>query len=257
MRTLWNVISFLAVVHLLALAIFMGWMWQSHRLSAERLHEAKAMFAITVPDAQAAAAKAQQDAQAQASEAQEQERQANPAMDSASRIQIIALIKQQEEQSRRRLADERTVLLQQLKSATGQINQQQTELDKQKRALESVASGDEQRKNDEQFTRTVRQYEQLAPKQGKRMLTELINQKQMDQAVAYLVAMNSRAAGKILKEFKTDPEIVLATELLERMRTHSRNPDSATDATKAAEPTKGPGIAPESAHANGPANPAP
>jgi len=36
MRTVWNIISFLAVVHLLAVALFIGWLWQSQRLSAER-----------------------------------------------------------------------------------------------------------------------------------------------------------------------------------------------------------------------------
>ena len=42
---------------------------------------------------------------------------------------------------------------------------------------------------------------------------------QLQQAVAYLDAMKPRAASKILKEFKSPSEIVLATELLEKLRT--------------------------------------
>ena len=37
--------------------------------------------------------------------------------------------------------------------------------------------------------------------------------------MVYLDAMNQRAAGKVLAEFKTDQENKLATELLERIRT--------------------------------------
>jgi hypothetical protein len=70
----------------------------------------------------------------------------------------------------------------------------------------------------------VRQYEQVPPKQGKRMIMELVVMGQVEQAVAYLDAMNVRAAGKILKEFKTDEEIKLATELLEKLRTFGSKP---------------------------------
>lgn len=40
----------------------------------------------------------------------------------------------------------------------------------------------------------------------------------IDQMVAYLNAMAPRAANKILREFKTPDEVVLATELLEKLR---------------------------------------
>ena len=77
------------------------------------------------------------------------------------------------------------------------------------------------------FCRRSSNMSNFRPKQGKRMLVELVNLNQMDQAVAYLHAMNARAASKILKEFKTDPEIALATKLLERLRTFGKEGDAA------------------------------
>jgi hypothetical protein len=38
MKTLWNIFSFLAVVHLLALTMVIVWLWKSQRLTADRIH---------------------------------------------------------------------------------------------------------------------------------------------------------------------------------------------------------------------------
>jgi hypothetical protein len=61
--------------------------------------------------------------------------------------------------------------------------------------------------------------------------------------------MNSRAASKILREFKGDAEVALATELLERMRTHGRG-EGEPAATGATTHAADAGAAQDSAHAN-------
>lgn len=247
MKTLWNVISFLAVVHLLALAIFIAWLWNSKRLSLERVHDVREMFTVTVADAKAATAKAAAEAQAEHDKKIQQEKDAHPPLDSAMQIQSVSLIQQQEEQSRRRLEDEKKTLAQQLAAATGQLDQKRADLDRQRVAWENLVRDDRQRKQDGQFLQTVKQYEQVSPKQGKKMIVELVNQKQIDQAVAYLDAMNARAASKILKEFKTDPEITLATELLEKLRTFgvgaTKEAEKPPPAPAAAAPPVQPGAA--------------
>ena len=37
MKTLWNIVSFMAVVHLLALLMFVGWLWRTERLDRGRV----------------------------------------------------------------------------------------------------------------------------------------------------------------------------------------------------------------------------
>jgi hypothetical protein len=246
MRRLWNIISFLAVVHLLAIVMFVGWLWQTQRLTPERLHEAKAVFAVTVPEQTSAAGRAAAEAEAERRAETEALRQANPALDSASQVKFIALIQQQEEQSRRRLQDERRSLLNQMALNAEELKRKQQELDRLEAEWKESSADDRQRKNDEQFLQTVRQFEQLPPKQGKRMIIELINLNQFDQAVTYLAAMNGRAAGKIFKEFKTDEEIKLATQLLESMRTRglSTEPSAAGESLSAT--TSGLAAAPQS-----------
>ena len=46
MKTLWNIVSFLAVVHLLALVMFVGWLWKSGRLDGARIDELREMLAV-------------------------------------------------------------------------------------------------------------------------------------------------------------------------------------------------------------------
>lgn len=219
MRTLWNVLSFLAVVHLLALLMVVVWLWQSQRLDAERLASVRETFATTIPEAQAAAAKAEAQANAERQRQIEAERQADPQLDSISQIQHVSLARRQEDQTRRRLADEKRMLQQQLDEATAELESRRAELEQLRAGWSSQAEAQQQRRADEQFLQAVRLMEQIAPKQGKRILMGLIADDQMDQAVAYLKAMNQRAASKILREFKTEAESALATELLERLRT--------------------------------------
>ena len=72
---------------------------------------------------------------------------------------------------------------------------------------------------DGQFAKVVRQLESVPPKQAKQIMLNLIGTGRADQAVAYLDAMSARPAAKLLREFKTDRETELATELLEQLRT--------------------------------------
>jgi hypothetical protein len=219
MKTLWNIVSFLAVVHLLALVIFVGWLWQTKRLSAERMHQLKDVFAMTEPEAHAAAAKLASEAQAEVQKAADKEQQENPPLDTPTQIAYFSLIKQQEDQSLRRLESEKKALMEQLAASTVLVDSSKQELQQQRTEWDNAIKAERQRKVDEQFLQTVKQYEQLSPKQAKKMLMDLLTDNRSDQAVAYLDAMNPRATSKILKEFKTDSEITLATELLEKLRT--------------------------------------
>lgn len=219
MKSLWNIVSFLAVVNLLAFAMLMVWLWQSDRLSSTRVQQLREILSLTVTQEKASHDEAEQKAQAEAATALNEQIQANPPVESVAQLRQITLIKYEQEQARRRLEDERNVLLTALNTESARLEEQRAELERQKTAWESAVHQERQRKNDEQFLQTVRQLEQLPAKQGKQMIVELIDTKQSKTVVAYLDAMSPRACAKILKEFKTEAEIKLATELLEQLRT--------------------------------------
>jgi hypothetical protein len=250
MRKLWNIVSFLAVVHILALLFVVIWLWQTKRLTVDRVREAKMVFAPTLPEVAAAAKKSAAAAQEEQLKEAEAAKKANPPLDSATQIQYISLVRQQEAQSRQRLNDDQKMLRQQLALTSAQIDDRQALLASQQAKLEAANRPDLQRKIDEQFMQTVKQYELAAPKQAKKMVVELINGGQQEQAVAYLKAMNPRNASKILKEFKTDSEIVMAKELLEKLRTLGLE---ATATAATSKPVQEPGNAPSPSNTAQPA----
>lgn len=218
MKTLWNAVSFLAVVHLLALIMFALWLWQSDRLSVERIEQARSLFASTIADAQVAAEEAEREAQVEREAAREEAMRANPPVSSEARMQQISWIEELESRAARRLGDEHALLIAQLEGSLEQLVQREEAFRARQEAWEASVEAERARRESEQFAKAVRQYESVPPRQGKSMLIELIDAGSMEQAVAYLDAMNARAASKIISEFKTEKEITLATELLERLR---------------------------------------
>lgn len=238
MRTLWNVISFLAIVNLLALLLVIGWLWNSKRLTMDRMREIRASLAQTLPEAEASAKKAADLAGQEQAKASEAARTANPPIDSRTQAQYVSLVRREEAQSRQRLQDDRKMLEQQLAQMGGQLDVRKASLNQQQAKLEAAGKPDLQRKIDEQFMQAVKQYELAPPKNAKKMLVELINGGGRNQAVAYLKAMNPRAASKILREFKSDPEIVMAKELLESLRTQGLDlPETPAAAKPAQDPS--------------------
>jgi hypothetical protein len=172
MRTLWSVFSFLAVVHLLALLMAVGWLWHSQRLDSGRLNQIRDILSITVPEGKAAAAKETQALAEQKQREVDEALRQQPGLDSAGQLAALSVVRRQEEQTRRRLEDEKRMLLQQLAAAEAALAAKARELDAQRTAWDQAIAVDRTRKIDEQFLQTVRQYEQAAPKQAKQMLMD-------------------------------------------------------------------------------------
>lgn len=218
MKTAWNIISFLAVTHVLALALFAMWLWQSDRLDADRMQMLRETFSETVTRAELAAHEQQQQLEHEREEEEHEQRLQQSPMSAGELLHRIDQLEELERRTMRRIEDARRFHNEQFAQAMQEIEQRREELEAERAAWEESVAAAQARLEDEQFTKTVQQYESVQPRQGKNMMMELIADGDMEQAVAYLDAMNPRAASKILGEFRTDAEIQLATELLEELR---------------------------------------
>lgn len=101
MKSLWSVVSFLAVVHLLALLGFLGWMYGSDRLSLERVRTVRELFAMTMAE------------EKKQKEEQERETTVNPERDSSMfqmsstrQIELMTDVQRQELLATQRMKDE-------------------------------------------------------------------------------------------------------------------------------------------------------
>ena len=217
MRSAWNTVSFLAVVHLLALAMFAGWLGYSQRLDRERLYAVRDLFALTTAEARMAREEAEKAAERQ--RLGEQALTPRATGDSAQGVRFATRVQEQADQMQERLAVEARMLSRQLAQREEDLARREAEFEGRQEVWERSRQAELERRTNEQFAQTVKQLESVPPKQGKRIIVELINTGKMDQAVTYLDAMAPRATTKVLREFKTDQETQLATELLERLRT--------------------------------------
>ena len=219
MKTLWNIVSFLAVVHLLALAMFLAWLWTSERLDGRRIHQLREMLAMTIPQADAVAAGEAQDAALLQQQRATAVLRQNPGLPSAERVRNIPSARQTQPRASRRLEALKPHLPPPPAPAGGPRLDAPAATHTHRLAACRGLADEQQRMRGTQFTKAVKLLESLQPKQAKQQIIELVMTGKKDEAVAYLDAMNQRAAGKILGEFKTVPENALATELLELIRT--------------------------------------
>ena len=219
MRSLWSIVSFLAVVNLLALMLLIGWLWQSGRLNPERLREVRALLAAPVLDEAEAGGST-----AGGGDGVEAEADSPPPLPSAMQVEYTFALQEQAEQATRRMAEAKRLLEAQLERTMTQLQREREQFEQERRSWTDSVREDRERKADEQFAKVVKQLESIPAKQAKAILVELAGQGSMEQAIAYFDAMQPRAAAKVLKEFKTQPENTLATELLERLRTFGLEP---------------------------------
>ena len=219
MKTLWNIVSFLAVVHLLALVMFVAWLWRTDRLDGRRIHRLREMLVMTIPEADAVAAREARDAALLEKQRATAVLRQNPGLPSAERVRNITSTRQADQRSSRRADDVKAQLSRQLAQDGAQIQEQRLALETDRRTLDGGVADGQQRWRGIQFTKVVKLLESQTPKQAKNYVIELVRTGEKDQAVAYLDAMNGRARGKVFGEFKTDAETALATELLELIRT--------------------------------------
>lgn len=217
-KKMWNVISALALANLLALIGFSGWLYASDRIDADRLETIRETLSTPAGE-QTDDDKA--DSAAETEEQAEADGQASP-VSSAERLatqqNLQAVAQQRVERSRRAVEDLRRTLEKEWRKLDEAI----AEFEKRKKAFEEMRKRIEQVEGDEQFKKTLRLYESVPPDEAAAMLRTLHEQGQTDRVVAYLDAMQTRNASKILEEF--GPE--LAADLLERLRTHGLRADA-------------------------------
>jgi len=222
MKTLWQVISLLAVVHILGLAGFVGFLAGTDRINAERVELVRDTFMLTVAEEQAE----EEELAAVAADAESTDERVATAsdIDDPAPVSVAERLAQERAQNEATLRQiERTRkevedLRRNLKLAQERVQKQHDQLMAEKKAVEEKLTQIEQRLNDEGFKKAVQLYEALPAKQTKQMFVKLIGEGQIEQVVMYMEAMESRKAGGVMKEFKSEADLAMAVDIAERLR---------------------------------------
>ncbi len=244
MRTLWNTVSFLALVNLIAVGLFVGWLGMTDRLSLDRIHEVRQTFAPTVTEVDATAereAKLESDALQEAADVAKEN---DPSFSTPTELNVARLVRRQEEDLLQHVQDFANERRAELAEERARLQADQAAFEAAKQAWELATADERTRKTDVQFGKVVKLYETSAPDSVRQWIKILVEDGETDRVVAYLDAMKATASKKVLATFEGD-DLRLATELLERLSTLGVPGDSekfanADDSTLDA-PSPGPG----------------
>ncbi|MCA9283930.1 MAG: hypothetical protein KDA22_01855 [Phycisphaerales bacterium] len=233
MKTLWNALSFFCIVQVLAAGMFVAWLWQSKRLTRDRLEAARELFAPPDGESMAMSA-ADKGTEESADAASARSGSAGSGTGDAARtMRAASRIEEQQRIASQRLRDEHAQLTTQLDQRLADLQRREEQLALDRAAWEKQVAALRLAQDDEQFAKAIKLLSELPAKQAKQQIAELVTAGEIEQAVAYLNAMNARTAGKILREFKDSNEVLVARDLLERLRTFGHEPEMGPDANDA------------------------
>lgn len=216
MKGIWIIVSTLALANLLAILGLVAWLNATDRLDGSRIERVRALFAETVASEKArfeADEAARTLAELAAAEA---EKKATAPLTSGESLSSLRDREEHNRQQVERLRREVEDLQRTLERERAAIDDDWRKLRAEREAFEAMRARIAAIEGGEQFERALRLYESLKPEQSVAMLQKLIDDGDTEQVVAYLNAMQTRTAAKILAEF---PDPALAADLLERLRT--------------------------------------
>jgi hypothetical protein len=215
-RGLWTILSVLAIANLLALGGFVGWLVATDRLDADRFNQLRQTFSETVPAEQARLEREAREAQLEAQRAEEDRRALIPPLTAADRLRNNAIAEEVDRQRLERLSREIRDLRRTIDRERTQLDERVALFEEEQAAFERMRSRIREIEGQDQFRKAVQNLQSQRPDTARDILQALIDQGEVDQAVAYLNAMGDRQAAKIIGAFE---EPAVAADLLERLRT--------------------------------------
>lgn len=231
MRSLWTILSVVAVANVLGLGAFIGWLHATDRIDLDRVRRIREVLNETVAEerarieAEAAEAAAAAEAERQRLADREPPLTVADALD--VKLQADETDRLREERRQREAMDLRRTLAREREL----LDQQRAELQAEKAAFDAMRRRIAELEGSEQFRRTLATYEGLKPDAIRAIFVELLkpasdgrpDEDGATQVVAYLNAMQDRTRAKVIDEFvRTDA--ALAADLLERLRTYGFKP---------------------------------
>lgn len=255
MKTLWNIISVIAVANLIALGGALAWLKMNDRLDTDRARKVREMFSTTIA---ADRSKAELAVEAEAlakTKAEAEAKAAKPPLTASeklqSRIELSELDEQRMQRVRREVEDLRAALA---KERTD-LDQRWTQLEADRQAFDRLVNDSTAGIGEEQFKKTLDILQGLKAPAAKQLLMQMMGEQvanvqppadglarpaltdaevarqaaaarvaretRMRGVIEYINAMDDRARTRIMTEFtKDDP--ALAASLLEALRRHGQ-----------------------------------
>jgi len=215
-RSLWTLITVLAIANLLALLGLGGWLVASGRLDAERFGEIRETLRETIADQETRVASEERERTMEEAAAEAERRALIPPLTAADRLRNVNESEEVTRQRRERLTRDVRDLQRTLDRERETLDDRVAAFNQERDEFEVMRSRIRAIEGEEQFLKAVGHLQAQKPAKARDILQALMDASEMDQAVAYLNAMSARQAAKVIGAFE-DPAV--AADLLERLRT--------------------------------------
>ena len=229
MTKVWNIVSFLAVMNLIAIACFMVWLFGSGRMDSERLERPRLIFHVPIEQESSdrlAAEKAEAIASAMAEEEASLVRLpagSNQPIDSLEAVEMH--LQRMERRFRSDLERDRTELL----DFERRLAAREADLTRRLSAFEASRTDLRTAEEQVEFTRVTKLLDSLPAKSSKEYLVLMCGDGQMTDAVDYLRAMRAGTRTSIFAAMKSEEDMQLASALLKSLRVPPSAMDDATE----------------------------
>ena len=219
MKLAWNIIAFVAIMNLLAVLFFGGWLAVSGRVNNERIESVRTLFAVPADTEAAAAAKQRLAEDIEAHQFQENASLSHQPMGSDAQIAAVEDLVRREQLLMRRIERENTEDRQALEMFERQLAERERALEDRIAAFEASRRKALADSGEEAFIAVVKLMETLPSRQAKDQILLLVANGEKAEAVRCLRAMRAGPRTQIIASMKTEAEQQVASDLLESLRT--------------------------------------
>lgn len=258
MKSLWTIISIVAVANLLGLAGFIGWLKSTDRLDTDRLRETREMYTKTIAQQRTEAEEAKRQAEAEAAQREQDAKSARPPLTASEQLAVRLGASEIDEQRIAAMRAEAASLKAELDRQIADLETRRKIVEAAEKQFNAQIAAHNALVEDAQFKKTLGVLESLKPTDAKAAMMEIIAQDATSAATAfanlatdpssnqpaelspakaqtatttrlhgktlvaaYLNQMEDRSRTRVITEIlKADP--VLAGELLEMLRTQGQ-----------------------------------
>ena len=229
MTRVWNIISFLAVMNLIAVGCFVLWLFGSGRMDGDRLERTRLIYHVPI-DQETAERVATEEADAIAVDLALEEASlvrlpagSNQPIDSLEAIEMHR--QRMERRFRSDLERDRNELL----DFERRLALREAELERRTAAFEASRTDRRTAEERVEFTRVTKLLESLPAKSAKEYLVRMCSDGQTADAVGYLREMRAGTRTSIFAAMKSEEELQLASALLKSLRVPPSDLDEATE----------------------------
>lgn len=223
MKTIWNILSVLAVANMLAIIGFVAWLASSQRISMDRVRSIREALVETVPAELERKKGEEQKAEGAKADAEAAVKAARPPMTAAEKVATRIEATELDMQRYKKLQSDIEAIQVSLRAQQDQLAADRRAFDEERKQFEKFKAETAERELSAQFKKTLAAFEAMEVKAAVATLKELLSPMGAKTAesqrltVGYLNAMSPSKRNDILGNLgKTEPN--LAAELLEALR---------------------------------------